>query len=184
MKNKVQQLKSSYGASNAIAEFDNYWDNAKRKKDLKAKKFISPYNSLDEIEENVVIKNIPTIAKQFYHDKTKDFEERVKVFTKYAKRNTSIFQPTDSDLNKIFKIYTENDFLERHQIVECEEVVNNWISLLMRKRSFLSWTNPYHPTVKQAPRNYVPSKKAIDRLYQYYMEKLFSDEVGSYEFDW
>jgi len=173
-----------YGVKRAIFEFDNYWDNEKRKKDLKEKTFSSPYNSVDEIEENVVIKNVAEVAKQFYHDKTKDFEERVKVFTKYAKRNTFIFHPTDHDLDKIFKIYIENDFLERRQIIECEKVVNSWIESLMYKRCHLSWTNPYHPTLKQKNRNYKPSEKAIDRLYKYYMEKLFNDEVGSYEFDW
>ena len=33
-------------------------------------------------------------------------------------------------------------------------------------------------------RNYKPSQEAVDRLYKFYVEKLFLEGVGSFEFDW
>lgn len=173
-----------YSVNNTLHEFDTYWDLVKSQKDLKETAFSSPYNTLDEIEENVVMKKIPEAAKNFYLDKTKSFEERLKVFAAHGKQDSSIFQPTNRDLKIIFDVYSENGWIERHQIVKCEQIVEYWIDKLIDNRCHLDWTNKYHPKVATKSRNYKPSQKAIDRLHRYYMEKLFLDGIGSFEWDW
>lgn len=60
-----------YGAKQAIQKFEEYWDEAKKMKDLKSEVFTSPFKNLNDIEENVVMKKIPEVAKAFYLDKTK-----------------------------------------------------------------------------------------------------------------
>ena len=49
--------------NNTLYEFDAYWDLAKSQKDLKETTFSSPYNTLDEIEENVVMKKYRKLPK-------------------------------------------------------------------------------------------------------------------------
>jgi hypothetical protein len=173
-----------YGANNALQEFESYWDEAKRKKDLKAQEFSSPYKDLNDIEENVVMKKIPEAAKMYYMDKSKPFNERVTVFSVHGKEAGFIHEPTDSDLAKIFKIYYEGGWLDRYQTVECAEVLESWMQNLRSNRCHLNWSNPYHPELEKEKRNYIPSEEAIQRLYKYYMEKVFLDEIGSFEFDW
>jgi L-rhamnose mutarotase len=168
---------------NAINQFDNIWTDKKNKKDLKNTVHTSLFNSLDEIEENVVVKRIKEEAKKFYHDKTKVFEERVKVFTRHGEQENSIFEPSDRNLSKIFQMHNEGDN-DRNSIIECESVIRWWIDELRYNRSKLDWTNHYHPKLKQTERNYEPTDAACERLFRYYMEKLFLEEVGSFEFDW
>jgi hypothetical protein len=172
-----------YSVSNALHHFESFWKEAKAKKELKSTIFTSPYNSLDEIEDNVVVKKIPEAAKAFYLDKTKDFYERVKVFSKHGEFDSSIFEPSDSDLKKIFKIYHENDIV-RNQNIDSVDVIWYWVDYLAYKRCHLDWSNQYHPKIKAKKRNYKPSEEASERLYRYYVEKLFLEGIGSYEFDW
>ena len=117
-------------------------------------------------------------------DKTKSFEERLKAFTKLGEQDSSIFHPTNRDLKIIFDVYGENGWVERHQIIECEHIVEYWIDKLRNNRCHLDWTNKYHPKVATSTRNYTPNQKAIDRLYRFYIEKLFLDGIGSFEWDW
>jgi hypothetical protein len=167
----------------AIENFMNVWDEKNNRKKLKTKSFFSPFNSLDELEANVVVKHIEEEAKKFYHDKTKNFEERVKVFTRHGAQKDSIFDPIDRMLAKIFHIYSEGEN-DRNSIIECEQIINWWIDCLVCDRCKLDWTNQYHPQLKKKKRNYEPSDAACDRLFRYYMEKVFLEEVGSFKFDW
>jgi len=173
-----------YSVNNALLNFETVWDEMKKRKDLQEKVHTSPYNSLDEIEESVVVKKISVAAKDFYLDRSKPFSERIKVFAKYGKFEDFIFEPTDSNLKKIFQIYQEGGWLERHQNVETPEIVDFWIGTLKSNRTHLNWSNPYHPKKEKRSRNYKPRKEAIERLRKYYMEKLFLEGVGSFEFDW
>lgn len=173
-----------YGVNHALHQFEEFWKEAKRKKELKAQTFISPYNTLDELEDNVVVKKMSEAAKTFYMDETKDFSERVNVFSKYGKAECSIHQPTDANLAKIFNMHLEGDWLERHQVITCADIVYGWVNDLKTKRCKLNWSNHYHPKLEKTNRNYVPSEEAINRLYRYYIEKLFLEEIGSFEFDW
>jgi hypothetical protein len=173
-----------YGANNALQEFETFWKEAKKKKDLAAQTFSSPYNTLEDLEDSVVVKKIKDEAVKFYLDKTKDFTERVRVFAVHGEEESCIFNPSDADLGKIFKIYMEKDWIQRHETVDCATIVESWLSNLKKNRCHLSWSNPYHPKLEKESRNYIPSEEAIDRLYKYYMEKLFLEGVGSFEFDW
>lgn len=169
--------------NNALTYFNDKWEEKKKRKEIKTQFFSSTFNSLDEIEENVVIKHVAEEAKKFYHDKSKVFEERVKVFTRYGKREDYIFHPKNRILDKIFKMYIEGEN-DRCSIIECDQIINWWVKMLMYKRCKLNWSNPYHPELKQKNRNYKPSNAACDRLFKYYMEKMFLEEVGSFVFDW
>jgi hypothetical protein len=172
-----------YSANTALSGFDTYWEEAKRKKDLKNGIHSSPFKDLNDIEENTVMKKMASVCKEFYLDKSKDFNERVKVFSSYGKSESYIFHPSDPDLKKIFEAYTERD-VQRHETIQCAEVVWWWIDYLRAKRCHLNWTNPYHPKIDEETRNYKPSQEAVDRLYKFYVEKLFLEGVGSFEFDW
>ena len=172
-----------YSVNTALQKYETYWHETKKKNNIKETTYNSPYKDLNDIEENVVVKKIGAAANDFYLDKTKDFNERIKVFDTYAKEETYIFRPSDTDLSKIFSIYFEND-IDRHQTVTCTEVVWYWIDCLRNGRCHLNLTNPYHPKIDKETRNYKPSQEAIDRLYKFYVEKLFLEGVGSFEFDW
>lgn len=173
-----------YGANQSFQLFETYWDEAKRKKDLASQTFTSPYKNLEDIEDNVVVKKIKGEAKKFYLDKTKKFSERVRVFAVHGEEESYIFRPSDPDLNKIFDLYLEKDYLQRHEGVDCASIIEYWVSELEENRLKFDWTNPYHPKLKKSNRKYKPSKKAVERLYKYYMEKLFLEGVGSFTFDW
>ena len=130
--------------------------------------FTSPYKNLENIENKVVVKNIKVESKKFYLDKTKKFKERVRVFAVHGEENLFIFRPSDPSLNKIFSLYMENDWIQRHENIDCATIIEEWVSELAEKSG----------------RRYKPSKKSIERLYKYYMEKLFSEGIGSFKFDW
>ena len=173
-----------YGANNSLQEFETFWDEAKRKKDLASQTFTSPYKDLEDIEDNVVVKKIKEEAKKFYMDKTKDFSERVRVFAVHGREEDYIFTPSDSNLAKIFQLHSESDWIRRHEMVDCATIIENWVIDLSENRCTFNWSNPYHPGVEKSDRGYTPSKEAIERLYKFYMEKLFLEEVGSFTFDW
>ena len=173
-----------YGARNAMQEFKTFWKEEKRKKDLASQTFTSPYADLEDIEDNVVVKKIKEEAKKFYLDKTKKFSERVRVFAVHGKEEGFIFTPSYPDLATIFKMHSENDWINRHQMVDCATIIENWVENLYENRCTLNWSNPYHPELERSDRGYEPSKEAIERLYKYYMEKLFLEGVGSFKFDW
>lgn len=173
----------TYLINNTLSEFNSKWIVIKEKKDLNIHTFNSPYNNIDEIENNVTINKIIEEAKIFYHDKTKNFNDRIKVFTKYGESNDWIFYPVDYNLHKIFELYMESE-INRNQIIETPYIVEWWIEKLKNYRCEFNWINQYHPKLLTTKRNYNYSDKALDRLYHYYMEKLFLEEIGSFEFDW
>jgi len=161
------------------------WKEKNKIKKESEKIYTSNFKDLNDLEENVTVKNIKTEAKKFYMDKTKDFKKREKVFSKHGKSNDYIYHPIDSNLKKIFDIYFENDYLDKHQIVKTLDVIKNWIETLSDSRSIIDYSkNKYHPNIKSTERNYTPSDKAIERLYRFYAEKMFLEGVSEFEFDW
>jgi len=169
---------------NFIYNFSNEW---KKQQSLKIKKetlYSSIYNSLDEIEDNVVVKNIKSEAKKFYMDKSKDFDERCKVFSTHGENYTYIFQPIDRKLVKIFEAYNENN-LDRHSTIDTLYIIEWWIDTLSCERSIIDFSkNKYHPSIESSDRNYTPSKEAVERLNRYYTEKLFLEGISEFTFDW
>lgn len=173
--NKISTFKS---------HFEKIWNENQKKIELSNTVFSSPFNSLDELEENVIVKNIKEEAKKFYLDNTKQFSERVKVFSKYGILKDFIFEPTDLNLNRIFQMYLENDDLDRNITIETPDIIEWWLSYLRTHRCKLNWENPYHPQLNKTNRNRTPSEDTIKRLYRYYVGKLFLEGVGSFIFDW
>jgi len=174
----------TYTIQNVIDKFDVKWNKEFNFKKEKEKVYSSPYKDLDDLEENITVKKIKEESKKFYLDKTKSFKERVKVFNEHGKFETYVFSPNNSSLKKIFDIFGEND-VERHQKYDSVSIVEWWIENLSEKKCKIDYSrNHYHPSLKQSKRKYKPSKIAIDRLYKFYVEKLFLEGVGSFEWDW
>ena len=70
-------------------------------------------------------------------------------------------------------------------MVNCIQIVEWWIETLKEDRSFISYKeNKYHPKIKRKKRNYTPSKKAIERLKNYYTNIIIEEGVASFELDW
>ena len=70
--------------------FSTEWSAQHNLKKKKEKIYSSKYNSLDEIEDNVVIKKIKEEALNFYMDKSKDFNQRRRVFDSHGEEYSSI----------------------------------------------------------------------------------------------
>lgn len=174
-----------YSVNNYFQQFDSVWNSGKEIYDLAHTTFTSPYNSVDEMEEELPVKKIKAAAENFYLDKTKDFEERLKAFDKYGDKETYIFRPQDVRLNKIFDIYFEQDYVQRHETVNCLSIIEWWIDSLADERTHISYVNnKYHPDLESSERNYVASENSINRLRKYYIEKLILEKTATFEFDW
>lgn len=171
-------------ANNALEGFAGMWNEKKKFKDIKNKMFSSPYESLDDLEENVTMKKIEEEARKFYMDKTKKFEDRLEVFNKYGKEESYIFRPNDKDLKVIFQVYSSEGYTERHEQIECSQIIEFWLSYMAENRIKIDWSNRFHPKMKELKRGYEPSEEAQDRLFRFYMERLFVEGVGSFNFDW
>lgn len=171
-----------YGINNATTRFDTAWDN--HLKDLEMQNLTSTYKSLDDLENNVVARKIKEEARKFYHDKSKPFKERLKVFGVYGEEDSCIYNPKNTDLNSIFELHTEGDMYQRHEMVDTVNIIDSWIDNLRSARLSMDWENKYHPKLKETKRNYTPSKEALNRLRVYYLEKLMLEEVRSFELDW
>ena len=143
----------------------------------------SIYNNMDEMEEELSVKKIHAAAKEFYLDKTKNFDERKKVFEKYGESIGSIYRPEDLDLGKIFDMYNENDN-ERHSIIGCLDIIEWWIEKVYCNKVELDYYNRYHPKIVKSKRKYTPSDEACIRLTRYYTEKLFLYGISQFTFDW
>ena len=75
--------------------------------------------------------------------------------------------------------------VERHEIVYCANVIEWWIECLSYRKTKIDYhKNRFHPELKQEYRNYKPSEESINRLYRYYMEKIFLYGIGKFDFDW
>ena len=174
-----------YEIESLINNFDSEWDEKRRLKDLAKQTHRSDYDTLAEMEENETVKHIPEVAKQFYLDKTKPLQERLRVFTKYGKKEDFIHQPTNVALKKIFDVsFEDSDNYSRNETIECYDIVSCWLEQLKDGRLSLNWSNPYHPKLIKKKRNYKPSEEAMKRLELYYCENLFLEEIGSFDFDW
>jgi len=179
-------LHLKYVDNKFIALFDKTWNDMKEKSEQKFKwaSVSSPYNTMDELEENTTIKKIPEESKKFYHDKTKPLSERIKVFNKYGHKEAYIFTPQNIHLAKIFDLYFEQEFIDKYQTINCAEIIEWWVfTTLNDNRIHINKLNNYHKIVT-LNRNYKPSKISIERLFNYHIENLFLEDVGSFTFDW
>jgi hypothetical protein len=167
-----------------LYNFDKWYQDYCNRVTMRRTIFTSPYNSMEKMEEELSVKKIKAACKNFYLDKTKDLNERIKVFSKYGDDYGCIWYPYDKDMNKIFQTYVEKN-VERHEIVTSVDVIKWWIDLLSEKNTKISFKeNKYHPNIISKYRNYVPTEESINRLRKYYLEKLFIEGVGSFEVDW
>ena len=151
---------------------------------------ISPYQTLEELESNETVTNATQVAKIFYLDKTKNLDERIEAFNKYGEKVTFIHHFADSKLEKISECYIGLRYVERYQNIDCTEIIKWWV--------VRQWGSKHQPStrcftrkdrygelkIETKPRNYTPSKEAYDRLYTYYLEKVFKEGVATFEFDW
>ena len=171
-----------YAINNSAARFDNVWKN--HLETLPMLSLTSNYDSLDDLENNVVVKKIHEEARKFYHDKSKAFDERLLVFSKHGNKPRYIYDPKNLDLRTIFTLYTESDYVQRHETIDTVYIVDDWIERLSEDRLSIDWKNEYHPKRVVTERNYEPSPEALARLRVYYLEKLMLEEVCEFELDW
>lgn len=147
--------------------------------------YSSPYNNVEEIIDTLPIKKATEAGRIFWMDKTKPLKERIKAFEEYGEKESCIYEPENRFLSKIFNIYLEQGYLQRHENVSCINIVKFWIEKLKSGRTFIDYSkNSYHPSIKNEKRNYKPSKEAVDRLSNYYLEALFVGGVSEFELDW
>src|SRR6185369_6160848 len=85
---------SLYRIQNLMQSFDNVWKKFQEIEEMKKPQH-SPYDTLDQIEEEVTVKNAKREAEKFYLDRSKNWKERLKVFRKYGTTLSSIHHPTD-----------------------------------------------------------------------------------------
>lgn len=149
---------------------------------------ISTFKNLNDLEENLSVKKIQGEAKIFIQDESKALKERLKVFAKYGEKKSYIHRPLHPGLHKIFHIALEYDagmYVERHETVDCFDVIDWWIQELSEDRCEISYLrNEYHPELLKETRNYIPSKEAIKKLQTYYEGILLKEGIVSFEFDW
>lgn len=174
-----------YEISNMVNSVFEDFKLKKSKLQEKTVNVVSPFKNLADLEDNVTVKKIKAEAEKFYKDTTKDFKDRLEVFDIHGDEDGSIHQPTDKKLAKIFEIYQETGYSERHEMVNCLSIIEWWIDTLKSKRCRISYKeNKYHPKIISKKRNYKPSTKAIERLQRYYQEILLEEGVANFEFDW
>jgi hypothetical protein len=153
------------------------------KKNIKKTPKVSKYSCLGDFMK--IYEKIRIDAIIFYKDETQGFDERIKVFNKFGKKETYIYTPNNPNLKQIFDIMNEQDYFERHQTVECTYIVDCWVEYLEDKRCKISYNeNRYHPKIIKTDRNYTPSNKAIERLRRYYYNIIMSENVAKFDFDW
>jgi hypothetical protein len=149
--------------------------------------FSSPYNTLEELEENVTIKNGAAQAKIFWMDKSKSMEERMLAFETHGKCNDWMHQPKHMYLKQLFDymLSEEMEDIRRGAEEECSQFVDSWIYKLESNRVKISYAeNQYHPKLVKTERGYKPSKAAIERLTNYYYEILMEEGISSFIVDW
>jgi len=166
-----------------INSFPVEWNKRYDLKIEKNKKYSSNFDSLDDLEDNVVVKNIKSEAIKFYRDKSKNYKERRKVFEKHGNKECYIFHPKDKNLNEIFEKYCDDD-QDRHSMIHVSEVIEWWIDIMSEFRTKIVSSGKFNKKIEKTTRNYIPSKTAIKRLERYYMEKLFLEGICKFEFDW
>jgi hypothetical protein len=145
----------------------------------------SSFNTLKELEDGVIYSKIPEEAKKFYKDKSKNFQERVKAFSKHAIRSSYI-NPVHPILNRIFEYDFQNNHSdeERNDYILSEDIINNWIDMLKTHRCTFVKEKFDSYKIKKSHRKFTPSKKALEKLFHLYMEKLIFEDFSGVDFDW
>jgi len=151
--------------------FDNNYKHRQKLAEIEATLFTSPYKTCKELEDEFDIKSIKKRLKEaarvFYLDKTKPMAERIAVFTEYGDVRSSIWEPFDPIISKMF---SGTEYFDRHEMVNTVDVIENHMDCMDEYR--------------EEDRNYEPSEGAIERLKAYYLNKLFIEGVAKFEFDW
>tara|TARA_R110000796_G_scaffold126793_2_gene241766 strand:+ start:1052 stop:1972 length:921 start_codon:yes stop_codon:yes gene_type:complete len=142
----------------------------------------SKYNSIKDIENE--FKQIEVEALLFTKDKSKSLKDRVEVFNKFGGDGGCMHEPDNEDLSMIFRQYNEMEYASRREVIICKDVLDWWIDELSEHKCEITHINKYHPKVERTKRNYKPSKEAIERLYNYYMEILIQEGISKFDFDW
>jgi hypothetical protein len=142
------------------------------------------YNSIEEIKNNVVYAKFHEEVRKFYLDKSKNWEERIKAFREYGEKEQWIWHPIHPALNTIFNLFHEKDYIQKHEQVHVDTVIDCWFDDLDEGRIEISHRNEYHPSVDVIDRNYEPSKEALDKLWKMYYELLMIEGVSEYTYDW
>lgn len=168
---------------NVLKTFNNVWKEQKKLYDNRNTIFRSPYKDLQQIEEEVPFKKIKQVAKEFYLDKTKDFNQRIKVFNEHGEEKGFYHTPHNNSLRKIFEDYKEEGFMERHETIHCTTIIEWWIDELAEKRCIITPIRS-RIEVEKEDRYYQPSETAIQRLKKRYIEILFIEEISNFKFDW
>jgi hypothetical protein len=147
----------------------------------KTKIYMSKFNTLEELEENLTAKQLKTTgAKEFYLDTSKKMSERVKVFNEYGEDNGCIYRPITKELKHIFEWYYESDYPSKMETILTSDVVNDWVDLLKFDRITVVDDDLFEDSV----RNYTPSKEALERLKNYYLNKLMKEGIAKFTYDW
>lgn len=165
---------------------DDIINRYKYQRDLDIKSLgMSKFNSLNELEENVIVKEIHTESEIFWNDESKDINERLLVFNKYGKTNPYLYDPNNVWLSRIYDTIMELDIFHRGENVMTTNMVDIWIGLLTEHRIKISHEdNKYHPKLIKNGRGYIPSEESIERLSIYYKKILMREGISSFIFDW
>lgn len=153
----------------------------------------SKFNTLGELENNVLAKNIKEEAKIFYQDKTKDFVERENVFIKYC---NNVYDYIPRFYGMLSYYFDESrDYMDRNQLIDLQE---------------FAWQRAYNHTTdedldkiksmysekftesKEKLQEEIENKKTkveeedfeVEALYRAMMEEVFEMDNASFKYDW
>ena len=185
---KFEHCSPNDAENKSLTLFNEYLVLKKKKEETKLPNITSLYKNLDDIENNVVVKNINSESEIFWNDVTKDTKDRFEVFNKYGSKEIYIFEPSDRNLKKIFSMATEYDqgmMVEKYQTVKCLDIVEWWVNKLEEGRTIISYNeNEYHPKIISKKRNYKVSNESMERLFLYYKLLVMKEGVSEFKMDW
>ncbi len=175
----------TYQLNNLLYYVKNRIEEDIEMKKIKSTIYSSPYKNVEEIIDSLPEKKAKEAGRVFYLDKTKPMEARIKAFDKYGDKPRSIHQPSHPSLMRIFDIFNENSYYQRHEMVNCLSVIEWWMENVQVGKTVIDYSqNQYHPSLKKKKRKYAPSKAGMKRLENAYIEILFVEGVSEFELDW
>ena len=130
-------------------------------------------------------KTLENDAIAFFRDPKNKFEDRLVLFNELGGKKDFIFHPKDKNLNRIFEMFHERDYLERYQSYHTWDVIEWWIRELKPNRCKIDFSrNQYHPSLIKTKRNYQVSQEALNRLQEKYLNLLIAEGISEFIFDW
>jgi hypothetical protein len=141
----------------------------------------SKFNTLDELEENLTVKQVKNGgAKEFYLDETKPMSERVKAFNEYGGVNIYKYRPITKEIKDIFDWYYYTCCPNKMEtILTASVIIDFWMVEIERCK-----TIKIDGIFEESERKYKPSKEALERLENYYLNKLMLEGVAKFTYDW